>query len=326
MPPLSAVPPALQRLIDRDDGVLTLATALEHLSRDAVRWRVTSGRWQEPCRRILVASNAPLTLVQRQRVAVLWGGPRAALAGLTAARLGGLAGFDQDIDVIHLLRPSGRHLRRGDPPAGVVLHTARDLGDDVVQPNREPKRTRMARSLVDAAEWMATDRGAQAILAAGVQQGLAPVDQLRAEADRGRHRRRRPLIQVTLRDIQAGSRALSELDFMRLVVRQFGLPEPDQQVPWTDAGGKTRYLDAAWKWAQVAVEVDGAGHMDAIQYWDDMDRDNQLKLYGGYTVLRFPAWAVRQCPEKVAAQIQEALAQSRRSGRDHVTAARSGRR
>lgn len=56
-----------------------------------------------------------------------------------------------------------------------------------------------------------------------------------------------------------------------------------------------------------------------------MDRDNQLKLYGGYTVLRFAAWTVRQQPEKVAAQIREALAQGRRSGRHHAALARSGR-
>lgn len=171
MPPLTPVPPELPHIINENNGVLSLTTALKHMSRDAVRWRVTSGRWQEPCRRILVTSNGPLTDAQKQRVAVLWGGPGAALGGLTAARLGGLTGFDRDTEIIHLLRPSGRHTRRGDPPADVVVHYARDLDNGAVQPNRAPRRTRIARSLIDAAEWMPTDRGAQALLAAGVQQG-----------------------------------------------------------------------------------------------------------------------------------------------------------
>jgi very-short-patch-repair endonuclease len=37
-----------------------------------------------------------------------------------------------------------------------------------------------------------------------------------------------------------------------------------------------------------------------------MDRGNSLQI-GGYRVLRFPAWVVRQWPEYVAAEILKAL-------------------
>jgi hypothetical protein len=307
MTSLAVLPPVLRDIIEDNEGVLTLETALEHLSRAEIRWRVTSGRWQRPCQRVLVAWPGPLTGSQRQRVAAYWAGPGAALAGLTAARLAGLTGFDWDSGVVHVLRPAGRKPRRDWPPADVVVHWSRRLGPEDVSPNLVPRRVRPVRALVDAAEWMPSNRGAQAILAAGVQQNLARVDDLLREAGRsGTHRRREHLIRVTLQDIAGGSQALSELDFMRLVVRGYQLPVPDRQVPLYDTQGRKRYLDAAWKPARVAVEIDGAAHQEVLQYWDDMDRDNQLTLRG-YTVLRFPSALVRRQPGYVAAQIRDAL-------------------
>jgi very-short-patch-repair endonuclease len=99
---------------------------------------------------------------------------------------------------------------------------------------------------------------------------------------------------------------LSELDFTRLVVRAYNLPEPDGQCRRVDSRGRRRYLDAVWERQQVVVEIDGAQHMDPLQYWDDMSRDNDLRL-AGYQVLRFPAWVVRYNPGYVAARIREAL-------------------
>jgi hypothetical protein len=57
------------------------------------------------------------------------------------------------------------------------------------------------------------------------------------------------------------------------------------------------------------VVVLGAGTgavLDAAAWWADMHRDNELTL-SGYRVLRFPAFAVRDHPEEVAAQIADAL-------------------
>jgi len=54
----------------------------------------------------------------------------------------------------------------------VVTHYARTLTEEDVHPFRRPRRTRVARSLIDAAAWMPTERGAMAVLAAGVEQRL----------------------------------------------------------------------------------------------------------------------------------------------------------
>jgi very-short-patch-repair endonuclease len=188
----------------------------------------------------------------------------------------------------------------------MVVHYSTALGPDDVHPLRQPPRTRIARSLVDAAAWMATDRGALAVLAAGVQQQLVRVEDLLGVVAANQRMYRRRLIAQTLGDIEGGAQALSELDFIRLVVRPYRLTEPDRQRCRKDSRGRRRYLDAVWEKEKVVVEIDGSQHMDALQYWDDMDRDNNLRL-AGYQVLRFPAWVVRYNPGHVAAKIREAL-------------------
>ena len=255
-----------------------------------------------------MAHSGPLTPQQTLRVAVLWAGKGAALAGLTAARLQGFRGFDEKASSIHLLIPAvAHHTKRSiQPPFPLVMHYSRHLAPADIHPARQPPQTRIARSLVDAAAWMGTDRGAQAVLAAAVQQRLVRVTDLVAELERNERLYRRKVIRQTLGDIAGGAHALSELDFTRLVVRQFKLPAPDRQVPLRDAHGRRRWLDAVWEKAQLAVEIDGAGHIDVRTYWDDMDRGNGLQLEH-YRVLRFPAWVVRYQPDYVAAQIRQAL-------------------
>jgi hypothetical protein len=288
----------LADLLSGQDGVLRVDSAMKYLTRDALRWRVTSGRWQQPCRGVVVAQSGPLTEIQVLRIVALWAGPGAALAGLTAATLDGLTGF-ADLGKpadrpIHVLVPAFCPVRRQRPRLPLVVHYSRLLGGDDVHPLRQPPRTRIARSLVDAAAWMATDRGAQAVLAAGVQQRLARVADLTAVVARNQRLPRRVVIKATLDDIAGGAQALSELDFTRLL-RRHRLPEPDRQAQRRDASGRRRWLDAVWEAARLIVEVDGIHHMDAAQYWADTERDNDFIL-GGYRVLRFPAFVCGTTP------------------------------
>jgi very-short-patch-repair endonuclease len=65
----------------------------------------------------------------------------------------------------------------------VITHYSRRLTDEDVHPAKQPRRTRIARSIIDVASWMATDRGAMAVLAAGVQQRLVRVEDARQVAE-----------------------------------------------------------------------------------------------------------------------------------------------
>jgi hypothetical protein len=302
---------SLSDVLVAQEGVLSTSTALRYMSEDQLRWKISSGRWQKPSRGVVITQSGPPTERQLLRAVLLRAGPRSALAGLTAARLDGFKGFDDKAPFadrpIYLLVPYG--YKRRTPPLGlnIVTHYSQMLADADVHPLRQPRRTRIARSLVDAAAWMPTDRGAAAILAAGVQQGLARAADLRLVADRIETRRRRKLIIEALGDIAGGSQAMSELDFIRLVVRAFGLPEPSRQSARRDRRGRRRWIDVAWDDCKIAVEIDGAQHTeDPLQRWDDMERDIDLVL-DGYRTLRFPAWLVRESPGYVARRILEAL-------------------
>ncbi len=297
---------SLTELLRDQDGVLDVASARACLTRSALRWRIDSGRWRQLCHGVVLAQSGPLTDEQVLWAAVLWAGPGAALAGLTAARLGGFKGFDDQRErAIHVLVPASRTVRKERPRLPLVVHYSRVLQPEDIHPARLPPRTRMARSVVDAAAWMGTDRGAQAVLAAGVQQRLVRVEDLNTVVERCPRLHRRRLIRAALADIAGGAQALSELDFCRLV-RRFGLPEPDRQAERCDSRGRRRWLDAVWEKAKLIVEIDGLWHMEAHAWWADMQRDNEFTA-SGYRVLRFPAFAVRDYPEEVARQIRAAL-------------------
>lgn len=237
--------------------------------------------WRRVAPGVLVTHSGPLTQDQRVWVPLLAAGDGAVLAGLTAAGLEGLAGFEDS--PTYLLVPASRRVRK--PLAGVVIHRSRLLKSADVHPSRLPPRTRIARSIVDAAAWAATDRGARAVLAAGVQQRLTRPADLRTVMEGSPRARRRRLMAQTLADVVGGAEALSELDFCNLV-RRFGLPEPDRQVIRADGHGR-RWLDAAWVKERLVVEIDGRWHMDARSWWADMQRDNELTV-DGYLGAAFP--------------------------------------
>jgi Protein of unknown function (DUF559) len=276
---------------------------------------VASGRWQQPFKGVVITQSGPPTDRQVLRLALLRAGPQAVLAGLTAARLDGLVGFGDKMPFadgpIHLINKSHRKLTRVLPPLQLIVHTVPGLGLGEVHPVKQPRRTRIERSIVDAAAWMPSERGAMAVLAAGVQQRLVRVEDLRAVAQEHTRLRRHRLILQTLGDIEGGAQALSELDFTRKVVRAYRLPEPDRQVARTDGRGRRRWLDVTWERWKVVAEIDGAQHDEPLQRWEDMDRDIDLQIEGGYVVLRFSAWIVRSHPDYVARRVLQAL---RRAG------------
>ena len=52
------------------------------------------------------------------------------------------------------------------------------------------------------------------------------------------------------------------------------------------------------------VEVDGQQHMEALPWWEDMMRNNELVVDDQKTLLRFAGFALRHQPELVAAVLQ----------------------
>lgn len=232
---------------------------------------------------------------------MLAAGDRAVLAGTTTAEAGGLSGYGDD--EVHILVPAGR--RPAGLAADVVVHRTTHLDAEDILPIGRPPRTKMARSVVDAAQWACTDDQARAVLAAAFQQHLVAIRSVEEVVGRLNRARRRQLILHTARDAAAGAHSLAEIDLGRLC-RVHGLLQPARQVVRHDAAGRRRYLDAFFAWWRVHVEIDGSQHWDPRHAWADMQRQNDLWIAGD-RVLRFPSWALREQPAAVIAQLRAAL-------------------
>ena len=99
-------------------------------------------------------------------------------------------------------------------------------------------------------------RSQRRLVSDAVQRRLVSVAQLEAAVGDVPRRGSRWL-RESLEDVGVGTRSMGESRFRR-AVRRAGLPEPEWNVPIETAYGKV-VLDALWREASVAVEIDGAG-------------------------------------------------------------------
>ncbi|HEY3713540.1 MAG TPA: DUF559 domain-containing protein [Jatrophihabitantaceae bacterium] len=298
---LVTVPEELAHLGARQHGVLhrdqlrSRGLGLTH-----VRAAVAAKRWQLVGRRVVVMHNAGLTQRQREWTAVLLPGKPAALAGLSAAAAGGLLGFESDD--VHIVVAHNTHTRI---PEWVRIHESRRFTPADIHRGDEPPRTSLARSVIDAATWSTSPRRACAILCASVQQRLTSPERLDVELRRAGAIRHAAIMRQILGDISGGGHTLAEIDLTALA-RRAGLPPPRRQVLRREPSGKARYVDAEVDLPDgtvLAVEVDGAVHLQPTSWWDDTARQNELTI-GGHPVLRFPTPVIRLDPDTVVDQLR----------------------
>jgi hypothetical protein len=162
-----------------------------------------------------------------------------------------------------------------------------------------------ARSVIDAARWAASDDHARAIITATFQQRLVDYTAMMLALSRFERIGRRGLITSTVHDAAGGSESIAEHDFL-VLCRRGRLPMPTRQVVTTDASGRRRYRDAHFEEFAVHVEIDGGHHTEVREWWADMQRQNAMGINGD-RVLRFPAWALRNDPDRVLEQLRAAL-------------------
>jgi hypothetical protein len=298
---LLAVPAELAGPADRQAGVVTRRQlALAGFTRHGVDTAIAGNRWQAFGRNVVVLQNAPLTGSQREWVAVLLPTKRAALAGLSAATAGGLRGFEPER--VHIVVEHATQVRA---PAWVKVHESRRFSVGDINETAKPPRTRVLRSLVDAAAWSQSPRRACAILCAAVQQRLVTADGLAAELQRAGRVRHARVMREVLGDIAGGAHTLAEIDLGRLAAKA-GLPPPDRQRARRDPDGRPRYLDAEFRLPDgtlLVVEVDGRGHLWVERWIDDLDRQNEIVIEGR-VVLRFPSLTIRLDEARVVDQLR----------------------
>lgn len=198
--------------------------------RGKVRHAIAVGRWQSPCRGVVVTHAAMLSAGELELMGLLLCAPGSALAGVSSLVHDRLTGFEPS--AVHVVMPEGAAAPDLDglpPGLELIAHWSIDLGDEDVHPLREPRRTRSARSLVDAASWSGSDRHARALVLAGLQQGLVDERRMHRAIDRRGTCRRRALIRESVLDAMGGVQSLPERDFGE-ICRTAGLPAPTRQT------------------------------------------------------------------------------------------------
>jgi hypothetical protein len=274
------------------------------VSADAVAYHIKARRWREPVPGVVVMHCGPLTEQARIWLAILAGGPDAALCAWSALTAHGVEGWARPN--VHLVVRRGRHVPAID--LLVVHESRRHRASDVCLRDGVPTHA-VERAAVDAGAWSATVRSACGVLAAVVQQGLTTPARLLAALDTAGRVRHRSQMFHALCDIEGGSQAMSEIDLIRLC-RRAGLREPARQRVRTDDRGRRRYLDAEWVLPggrRVVLEVDGILHMEVGRWYDDLLRQSELAVPGRDWVLRIPASALRLEPERVVAILRRAF-------------------
>lgn len=276
------------------DTVLSIREA-EHLFGPwPVRRRIREGVWTRPCRGVVVTHNGPLNQHERDLLALASSPPRSALAGAAALRHDGFDAHDSRHLVV---LPSG-----GRPPSwqGATAHWSGALGDDDVHPERHPRRTRPARSVLDAASWHGNERYARWIVISALQSGLVTTRHLREALTRRGRCRHRSVIVSSILDASGGIQSVPERDFAA-IWRASGLPLATRQQAVRGPSGRF-YLDVWCEQLGFGVEVHGIPHL-AVEQWDvDLLRANEVVITGRHG-LTFSSYAVRHHPGRVMDQL-----------------------
>jgi very-short-patch-repair endonuclease len=265
-----------------------------------VAHQVRSERWQLLTPTVIATFTGELTAEQRRWLGVLHAGPGALVGGLSAAAEAGLCRWERE--TVTILVPYAH-----DVPAPLTgldfVRTRRDLGE-MLATGSAPPRARLEPAVLLFAAADRSERTAQGVLAAVVQQQLTTPDLLEEWLDRLRPLRRAALFRRQLAEIRGGAQSLAELDVRRLC-REHRLSRPARQVKRRDAEGRLRFTDCEWELPGgrvLVLEVDGAFHMDVENWEDDLARQRALSATGR-VIVRCTARELRDERPRLAADL-----------------------
>lgn len=239
----------LARLAQSQFGVVSRAQALERVSPDAVRWKLTHGVWQRVHPGVYAVHDQQLDWYARASAALLHCGAGAALSLESAAFLLGIEArqppvlqVDTPMTTQRVRRPMLRVRRRRRLP------TVR---------RRRLRVTAPAFTVVDLGDVpSATREDAIAVAARAVQRRKVTVEELAAELAMRRTHRHRHVLELSLGLVADGAESVLEVDFVTRVIRPHGLIEMRMAVPDHAAGLSIRrdFVDDVHR---VVVEADG---------------------------------------------------------------------
>jgi Protein of unknown function (DUF559)/Transcriptional regulator, AbiEi antitoxin len=266
-------------LAARQWGVVSLEQlAVCCVRRGAVEKAVRSGRLHRLYRGVYAVGHAHLGREGRRLAAVLACGDGAVLSHRSAASHWGLLDTQNArIDV------TARRSRQG--AAGIRLHWSRSLALHDTTAHEGMPITSVARTLLDLAATVRSDR---------LERALAQAERLQlydhaAIADvlsrSNGHRGRAVLTRATAQEPKL-TRSELEVMFLRLV-RQAGLPEPESNLPLAALDQLAPEVDFYWPAYRLVVETDGwESHGTRAAFKWDRRKDAAL-VASGWRVMRF---------------------------------------
>jgi hypothetical protein len=264
------LPRECRRLLDRQDGVLTIGQAVEAgLTAESVRNHIRAGRWRVLHRGVYASFNGDAT-----RRAELWGallraGSDAVLSHQTAAELYGL--HSERSRLIHLTVPHESNPERRGTIPGVIIHRSRSLAR-TRHPVLTPPRTRVEETVLDLIGCARDFDEAYGWICRAIGRRLTTADRLLAAAQARPRIRWRQDIELALGYAKGGALSGLELRYLRGVEAPHGLPEAKRQVRIRQATGN-RYLDNLYEEYRACVEIDGTAAHPEDEQWQDKNRD-----------------------------------------------------
>jgi very-short-patch-repair endonuclease len=288
---------AIARIAAQQHGVITakqLATV--GLGRSAVTERVGSGRLHRIHRGVYAVGHRGLSWHGRWMAAVLACGEGAVLSHGSAASLWGLLKPIEGPVHVSISSTSGRSRRRG-----IHLHRAPSLrSPSLAKPSPSPSYSpgrggRRGRLLT-------TYRN-------NIPSTTVPrtIEDLRASPLIPPHLLRRAIRQAELKGMRLDGietdRTRSDLEALFLtLVHRYGLPAPEVNVKLGHFE-----VDFLWRSRYLVVETDSwTYHRGSVAFYGDSKRDLELRRQG-YAVHRFTDEQLEAEPERVVADIREAL-------------------
>ncbi|MDF3340428.1 type IV toxin-antitoxin system AbiEi family antitoxin domain-containing protein [Mycolicibacterium septicum] len=274
------------------DGVITRVQALSAgLSDDAISRRVRSGHWRRCAPGVFFVDDRPFTDSARVRSAVWSYGPAATASGLAAAWWHGVTRYPPKSVEVTVPRVSNHRKRDG------IRVRRRDLpGSDIVERNGL-RVTALPLSVIEAA----TRRGGGATLMDAALQRHVELKQLWGAHLRNKGRHGSPAARILLLSAADGARSEAERLLVKLLRR-------NKITGWKANHPVAGYkIDIVFPAARLAIEVDGwAFHSNADDFVNDRHRQNIISLLG-YQILRFTWLDLTEYPDRVLAEIRNAL-------------------
>jgi hypothetical protein len=264
-----------------------------------IRFRVSSGRWQQIHRGVYATFTGVPGRGAQLWAAVLLAGPGAVLSHETAAELHRLT--DKPIDQIQVTVPVQRHVMAAD---GVSLHRSARAWE-VVQVHTYPPRTKIEETVLDLTQTAATFDDVCGWVTRAFARYLTDEERLRAAMMARTRLRWRGDLHELIVAAAGGDHSVLEFRYHRDVERAHGLPEPDRQVPFMTAAGRRGRRDRVYEKYGVVVELDGRLAHPAENERKDKSRDNAAAAVGmqslryGWVEVKWEACATAAAVAKV---------------------------